>query len=111
MITLLILYAGGGALLTALSVPLIQKRIPPNPWYGFRVRKTLENRDVWYAANVYAGKRLFGSGLATVMGAIALYFVPGLTLDVYALACTVVTFAALAIGIVQSWAYLQSLRQ
>jgi hypothetical protein len=109
VIAFLILYAGGGALLTALSVPLIQKRIPPNLWYGFRVRKTLENRDVWYAANVYAGRRLFGSGLVTAMGAIALYFVPGLTLDVYALACAVVTFAALTISVVQSLRYLQTL--
>ena len=109
MILIFITYVVGGLLVTALSVPLIQKRTPPNPWYGFRVRKTLENRDVWYAANVYAGKRLFGSGLATVMGAIALYFAPGLTLDVYALACTVVAFAALTISIVQSLRYLQTL--
>ena len=52
MILIFITYVVGGLLVTALSVPLIQKRIPPNPWYGFRVRKTLENRDVWYAANV-----------------------------------------------------------
>ena len=43
------------------------------------------------------------------MGAIALYFAPGLTLDVYALACTVVAFAALTISIVQSLRYLQTL--
>jgi hypothetical protein len=40
------LYVAGGALLTAISVPLIQKRIPPNPWYGFRVPQTLNDPDV-----------------------------------------------------------------
>jgi len=109
VITLLILYVGGGVLMVAIAVPLIQKRIPPNPWYGFRVRQTLDNSNVWYPVNAYAGKCLFRSGIATSVGAIALYLVPGLNLDFYALGCLCVTFVALAISIVQSWRYLQTL--
>ena len=51
MTLILIMYIAGGALLTALSIPLIQKRIPPNPWYGFRVLQTLNNPALWYPAN------------------------------------------------------------
>lgn len=44
---LLILFVGGGAMLIAISIPLIQGRIGPNRWYGFRVRQTLENPSIW----------------------------------------------------------------
>jgi hypothetical protein len=70
MSIILIMSIVGGALLTALSVPLIQKRIPPNPRYSFRVPQTLNNPDVWHPANAYAGKRLFLSGIAICVGAI-----------------------------------------
>jgi len=35
-----------GALLAALSVPMIMGKIPPNGLYGFRVKKTMENPDI-----------------------------------------------------------------
>ena len=107
MITLLILYVGGGALMAAMAVPLIQKRIPPNPWYGFRVRQTLENREVWYAANAHAGVRLFWAGVAIIIASAALYAVPGLSEDVYALGCAGVTVVALLVSLGSSWRYLQ----
>ena len=88
---------------------MIQKRIPPNPWYGFRVPQTLNNPALWYPANAYAGKRLFWSGIAISVGAIALHLVPNLSLDVYALGCLAVTFVALAISIIQSRCYLHTL--
>jgi hypothetical protein len=108
MITILILYTGGGALMTAISIPLIQKRIPPNLWYGFRVRRTLENPDVWYAVNAYAGVRLFWAGIFIVIGSVALYLVPGLGVDVYTQGCLAVSVIALATSLTSSWRYLQS---
>ena len=109
MIVLLALYVGGGLLLTALSVPLIQRRIPPNGLYGFRVRKTMEDPVIWYDVNEYAGKRLLATGLGTVLGAIALSLVPGISLDAYALACVAVVFGLLAICLLQSFGYLGTL--
>jgi hypothetical protein len=50
MTTLLILNVASGALLMALSLPLLWGKIPPNGLYGFRVRATLENPSIWYAA-------------------------------------------------------------
>jgi repressor LexA len=35
-------------LLMLLSLPLLWGRIPPNGLYGFRVRATLDNPDIWY---------------------------------------------------------------
>jgi|SRR5579872_2734244 len=62
MTTLLILFTSSGLLLAALSVPLILHKIGRNPWYGFRVKKTLEDPAVWYPVNAYAAKRLFVAG-------------------------------------------------
>jgi uncharacterized membrane protein len=39
----------------ALSVPLILKKVRPNPLYGFRTPRTLSNPEIWYPANAFAG--------------------------------------------------------
>jgi SdpI/YfhL protein family len=68
MLLLMLMYTISGCLLTALSIPLILGKIGPNPWYGFRVKKTLSDPAIWYPANAYAGKRLFVLGLAAALG-------------------------------------------
>ncbi len=44
-------FAFTGFLCVGSAIPLILQRVPPNPWYGFRVQATLENPAVWYPAN------------------------------------------------------------
>jgi uncharacterized membrane protein len=56
------------ALIMLISVPMIQGRVPRNPFYGFRTPKTLSSDDIWYPANAYSGKCLFLSGLTTTAG-------------------------------------------
>jgi len=107
MTTILFLYVIAGLLLTGLSIPLILGIVKPNPLYGFRVQQTLDNPQVWYAVNKYSGKRLLAAGIITIVAAVGFYFIPGISLDAYALACLGVTGTALAIGIVQSFLYLK----
>ncbi len=109
MTVLLVLYVAAGVLLAILSIPMMLRRLPPNALYGFRVRQTLADPDLWYKLNEHAGKRLFVSGLAIAVGAIIFYLVPGLSLDAYALACLGVTLVFLVIGMGQSFLYLRSL--
>ena len=106
---LLLLFAGSGLLLIGVSIPLIQRRIKPNYWYGFRTRRTLSDPAVWYEVNAYAGKRLLVSGVVTALAAIVLYFLPGLTVEGYALGMTVFALGPLTIGIAQSFRYLNRL--
>ena len=47
------------ALIALASVPLMLKLVPPNGAYGFRTRRTLADRDLWYRANRFAGFALF----------------------------------------------------
>lgn len=108
MLVLLLLYALSGLLLAAISIPLILKKIGPNPWYGFRVKKTLDDPAVWYPVNAYAAKRLLAVGIISSLSAVLLFFVPGLDLKTYALACVGIVLGGLFVTLVQSFFYLRS---
>lgn len=108
MATLLILFVSSGFLLAGRSVPLILRKIGPNPLYGFRVKRTLEDPAVWYPVNAYAAKRLLVVGLVMSVSAVLLFFVPGVDLLVYALGNAGVGLAGLSIAVIQSFLYLHS---
>lgn len=55
-------------LLIVISIPLILKKIPPNCFYGFRIKKTLTNPEIWYKANKYGGISILISSLFTLIG-------------------------------------------
>ena len=106
---LLLMYIIGGLVLAVVSVPMILEKIKPNPFYGFRVPQTLENPELWYKVNKYAGQRLLVAGLLFVLVAVIIYFIPGLSIDAYALACLAVFVVIFAWAIVQSLRYLRSI--
>jgi uncharacterized membrane protein len=95
-----------GLLLIGLSIPLIQGKIGPNPWYGFRVRRTLENPKVWYKANAYAGKALIGPAVAMIVFSATFYVIPVFDPPVYAVGCAVVALGSLAISVIFCFRYL-----
>ena len=111
MTTLLVMYVIFGALLAVLSVPLLLDKVPPNGWYGFRVPSTLYNADLWYKVNRYMARWMLLSGIITVAGAVALFFVPGLSVDAYAWLCLLVFSAAFVPGLVLSFRYLRRLQK
>lgn len=109
MSTLLILYVGAGGLLILLSLPLLWEKVPPNPVYGFRLPATMNDPKVWYATNKFSAKRLLVTGISTVVAAAIFYFIPGITVDGYALACLFVFALVFTVGLVQSLRYMHSL--
>ncbi len=110
MSTLLAMYVIFGLLLAGLSVPLLLGKIPPNGWYGFRVPSTLYDADLWYKVNRYMARWMLLAGIITVVGAVALFFVPGLSVDAYAWLCLLVFAAAFVPGLVLSFRYLRRLQ-
>ena len=52
--------------------------MPPNRWYGVRLRATLSNPAVWYEANAVCGDDLVRLGLVLLVVALGLNFVRGL---------------------------------
>ncbi len=106
---LLIVFIASGGILIGLSIPLIQRKVPPNPWYGFRVRRTLEDREIWYPANAYSGWRMLWLGAAIVIAAVLAYFVPGLDVAWYASLVGIVAATGLIASLVQSFRYRRKL--
>ena len=58
-----LLFALVGILFTGLSIPLIQDRVPPNRYYGFRTAKTLNDPGIWYKVNHLSGNDLCLAGV------------------------------------------------
>jgi uncharacterized membrane protein len=109
MLILMAMFLFSGALLAGLAVPMIMKKIPPNGFYGFRVKKTMENPETWYLVNVYSGKWLLVTGIVLEIAATGFYFIPGITLDGYAYANLAVWGLAFAGALIASIRYLNSL--
>ena len=67
-------FCGVGLLFIALSIPLIQGRVPPNSLYGFRTAKSLSDPKIWYAINRISGIDLLIAGTLISLGSIAMLF-------------------------------------
>ncbi|WP_425617986.1 SdpI family protein [Anatilimnocola sp. NA78] len=109
MLLLLCIYITTGLLMSALAIPLIKGWINPNPLYGFRVKATLEDPAIWYAANTFAGWRLLVAGIVIAAAAVAFYLVPNQQLERFAFSCLAATVIALVWAVVSSFAYLNRL--
>lgn len=90
-------------LMTAISIPLVFKLVPPNGTYGFRTATTRSSPEIWYAANAFMGWALIVSSMAA---ASALFWLSGRA-GRWVLLLTF--FGPLAAAVVASWIYLQSL--
>jgi uncharacterized membrane protein len=106
---LVILFTGTGILLALISLPMIARKIKPNPFYGYRVRKTLENPEIWYDANEYSGRQLFVAGVVIAIFSMVLPFLPGISLSLYSGLGGLVNVIFLIIAFVRSSAYLKGL--
>jgi uncharacterized membrane protein len=107
---LAVVFLATGLLSAGLSVPLIRGRVPRNHLYGFRTPKTLSSDATWYPANRYSGRQLFGAGVATALGSLALLLVSGfLSTDAVALAGLALTLGPLGVAVFRSYRYLRSL--
>ena len=99
-----------GLLIAAVSLPLIASRVPRNRIYGFRTPKTLASDEVWYEANRFAGRQLFGAGLAQVVGAVVLLMLAGrLDTDTVGFAGLALTLVPLGVALMRSFGYLRRL--
>jgi len=109
MKSLLFLYIGFSAFTAIIALPLIAHKIKPNPFYGFRIRKTLEDPELWYAVNEYFARHLLTIGILQIFVSIAFYFIPGISVDVYALSCLGVFVILFSRAMMQSFQYIKSL--
>ena len=95
---------GACALVAVVSVPLILKVVPPNPFYGFRTPGTLSNRSLWYRVNAFAGWALFFASVAAAAWIWSIHegLLPSMGTNAVALVLP------LGIALAASFAYLSS---
>jgi uncharacterized membrane protein len=67
-------FCGVGLLFIALSIPLIQERVPPNSFYGFRTAKSLSDSKIWYEINRLSGIDLLIAGALISLESLAMLF-------------------------------------
>ncbi|MBN2046485.1 MAG: SdpI family protein [Anaerolineaceae bacterium] len=110
MLTLLLNFVIFDLILIGLAIPLMMKKIKPNYFYGFRVRKTLQNEDIWYEVNQYAARYLLATGLISLPISIGLYFIPNINVDDYAWLCLAAFVLPFTISLIQSLRLLNSIK-
>ena len=64
-----------GLFFIGLSIPLMQGRVPPNRYYGFRTAKTLSDPRIWYEVNRISGNDLFLGGAVIAISSIIMLLI------------------------------------
>ena len=67
-----VVFIGIGILSLAAGLPMADRRVPPNRWYGVRIRETFADEHIWYEVNAQAGRDLALLGLAVLAAAVGL---------------------------------------
>ena len=64
------------ALLMAVSLPVIYRKIPMNAFYGIRIPKAFQSEALWYDINEYGGRQFFLWSISLIAAGIGSLFVP-----------------------------------
>ena len=91
------MFVGIGLLSLILGVPLAQRRVRPNRWYGLRLPATFADETVWYDANAATGRDMMALGAAFTSFALLLALLPGVTDLTYAITCGLTLVGATAV--------------
>jgi uncharacterized membrane protein len=68
------LYIFLNALLIVIAIPMIQRKVKPNWFYGVRLPRTINNPGLWYEINAYGGKCLLIAGVVGLLVSVGAAF-------------------------------------
>ncbi|HVN31384.1 MAG TPA: SdpI family protein [Thermoanaerobaculaceae bacterium] len=98
------------ALMVALSIPLILRKVPRNVVYGFRTLATLSDDHVWFEANAYFGRRLIAFSLVSAAAVLVIYSGQVVPQEFFVPATIVVMAFPPLIATVQTLRFMRSLK-
>jgi hypothetical protein len=58
-------------LIIVIALPLIFREVPPNYWYGFRIKATIRNEKIWYLVNEFFG---WGMVISSIISMVIILF-------------------------------------
>ena len=88
-----ILIAFFGILFVPIGLPLKLRKIKRNYLYGFKMKYTLEDDEIWYEVNALLGKQMFYQGWAFLVLSVPFFFFPGKVFQ------TIVAMVFLVLGV------------
>ena len=106
---LLVVFVGAGLLWIGISIPLLYEKIGPNWLYGFRTRKTLSNKEIWYKANKYMAKDFIILGCVQIFYNLVLIVWPINILPLLCAGNMLILIGGVAIILIRSLLYLRKL--
>ena len=71
------------AIFAMISLPLIFRKVPRNPVYGYRTRATLKDDTIWYEANAYFGRWFLAASALTSAIAVVIDMWRGISPEAY----------------------------
>ncbi len=89
-----------GLLFVGLSMPLTQRKVKVNSWYGIRFQKSYESDQAWYDINAYGGRIMVYAGILMVLVGILSLFV---NMESSTLVTLAIAFAPAAVGLVAAY--------
>lgn len=100
-----------GLVIVGVGVPLWLGRVPPNPMYGARFRKSFESTDLWYRLNRFGGRAFVAAGaVVAAVGCVGALWPAGSAASVaWLVALTVVPLAAVLVSSLATWRYVRTL--
>lgn len=99
-----------GLVFIAFGLPLKHGKVPPNPWYGFRTRKTLSDPEIWYPINKITGQDMVRAGIVQVLTwLLVLSFDAYLSLETAIAIQTSVIFASVLWMVIHGFSALREL--
>ena len=110
-LTTLVTILACNLLFILIAIPLILRRVPPNPVYGFRTRTTLTDAYNWYETNAYFGRRFVISSIISDFAVYLLYVWYELPPDYFMKAGLFCLIAPPLIVIILTLRYSQSLKR
>ncbi|HQA83533.1 MAG TPA: SdpI family protein [Syntrophales bacterium] len=71
------------AIFCLVSIPLVLRKVPRNPIYGYRTRTTLRDDKTWYEANAYFSRRFLIASVLSACIALLLHDWRGLSPETF----------------------------
>jgi uncharacterized membrane protein len=98
-----------GCVFVVVALPLVFEKVPPNCYYGFRTRKTLADRTVWYKANKFMGVGMILASLVSMGFAAGALLTGVFSPDTFRIFAGLILVVPVGVVLIASALYLRSL--